>query len=772
MLETGQPGLSWLQQADASSMKILFVTFGLPAQSGSGAHLRDFNLIRRVARRHQVSVLSLLEFPDEMDHASALQAFCEHVDGVVADRSWLGDARTALGGLLRGRPAATAPFYYPELARRIRHLTAARQFDLIQIEHSFLAPYRSAVAPAFRGAAVLSFHNVGVHQYRSMLDMSRGLARLPAALKWLSLRGWEARAARRFDHCIVVSAPDRERLRAMGVGENITIIENGVDCALLQVLADPPAGADEILFIGTMGYLPNRDGIRWFCREILPLVHARRPACRLTIVGFGGREYLAKLAQPGIVEIAGRVDDPSLFYQRARLAIAPLRSGGGSRLKVLEAMALGRPVVATRVGCEGLELEPGKDLQIADEPKAFAAAVIAMLTDDERWHCVTRAARRKVATRYDWNLAAERLLSLYTQLRAEPVRAQGQSTMPPSLIARPGTPQLSVIIPVYNAKATLAECLDALARSQQRNFELIVIDDHSTDGGEEIARARCDQFVRLKRNFGQAAARNRGARRAAGDVLFFLDADVLVQPDTLDRILEVFAREPGVAATFCSYQPDTPSKNFISKYKNLLHHYTHQTSRREAATFCGGFGAIRRDVFLAAGGFSERFRFMEDVELGYRLHKTGCRILLSPEIQLTHTKHYTLASLIRADVLHRALPWTKIMLAQRVFRSDLNLRPNNLASTFIVYLMLLAPFLPLSLPLVESALAIVFAGLNWRFLRFLWRRRGFVFAARAAPMLWLQYGYSSAGLVLGVLGYLKERLIQRKSTPGVKADEV
>src|SRR5690606_27450488 len=120
-------------------------------------------------------------------------------------------------------------------------------------------------------------------------------------------------------------------------------------------------------------------------------------------------------------------------------------------------------------------------------------------------------------------------------------------------------------------------------------------------------------------------------------------------------------------------------------------HYTHQHAQREAATFCGGFGAIRHDVFLATGGIDECPRFMEDVDLGYRLHLAGHRIRLSPGIQLTHTKRYSLRSLIRADVMQRAVPWTRVMLQRRVFRSDLNLRPNHLASTAVLGLMAIVP---------------------------------------------------------------------------------
>jgi len=771
-------------------MKVLFITFGLPVPPSSGARIRDFNLICRVARQHEVSVLSLLEFPGEKEHIPAMRAYCRHVDGVEADRGWLGTLGMALLGLLRGRPVATAPFYYPELARRIMQLTQEQAFDIVQIEHSFLAPYRSDLPVEFRGACVLSLHNIAVHQYRSMLDMSVGLPRIPAALKWLSLRGWEARAARQFDLSIVVSEQDRERLNRLDgngfLGETeqlkgrISVIENGVDCVQLVPLPEPwpeEAGIEqpgtenaegcELVFVGTMGYLPNRDAVQAFCRDTLPIVRRRRPGCRLTIVGSGGHQFLSHLARPGQVEITDRVDDLTPFYQRAHVVIAPLRSGGGSRLKILEAMALGRPVVSSRLGCEGLVLEDGKDLLIADEPEAFASQILDLLADRERWRSMVNSARQTVASRYDWNLVAQHLLDDYARICPAP----GGSALSPLLrqwAAQSAPPRVSVIIPVYNAISSLDKCLDALEKSRLADFELIVVDDHSTDGSEKIAQERSANFVRLDKNCGAATARNCGAKLARSELLFFLDADVLVEPDTLDKIMQVFALDPDAAATFCSYQNDTPAKGFASQYKNLLHHYTHQVSGREAATFCGGYGAIRRNVFLQLGGFDERYRAMEDVELGYRLHQAGHRILLSSAIQLTHTKHYTLASLVWADVFQRAIPWTKIMLQHRIFHRDLNLRTNNLASMVTVSLMFLAPLLHGSALAAEAGLLLIFIALNRHFLAFLRRSRGAWFALRAVPMIWLQYCYSGVGLALGIVSFLKDSLSRSSAAGKVK----
>jgi GT2 family glycosyltransferase len=445
------------------------------------------------------------------------------------------------------------------------------------------------------------------------------------------------------------------------------------------------------------------------------------------------------------------------------VAIVPLRSGGGSRLKILEAMALGRPVVSSRLGCEGLVLEEGKDLLIADRPEAFACKILDLLADRERWRSMASSARKTVASRYDWGLVEQHLLSAYARIRPVP-NGSAPSPLRKQWTAGSTPPHVSVIIPVYNALSSLDRCLDALEKSQLRDFELIVVDDHSTDGSEKIAQERCANFLRLEKNCGAAAARNCGARMAQSELLFFLDSDVLIEPDTLDRIMRVFAEEPTADATFCAYQSDTPAKSFASQYKNLLHHYTHQVSGREAATFCGGYGAIRRDVFLQMGGFDERYRAMEDVELGYRLHQAGHRILLSSQIQLTHTKHYTLASLVRADVFQRAIPWTRVMLQRRIFHRDLNLRTNNLASMVTVFLMFLAPLLPghllPGLAATEAALLLLFFLLNGRFLAFLWRSRGAWFALCSAPMIWLQYCYSGVGLALGFFGFMKDSMLR------------
>ena len=168
-----------------------------------------------------------------------------------------------------------------------------------------------------------------------------------------------------------------------------------------------------------------------------------------------------------------------------------------------------------------------------------------------------------------------------------------------------GHPKISVIVPVYNGGTNLRLCLDALLASTHLPCELIVVDDASTDESNRTASDAGAKVLRLARRCGPAAARNYGAQRASGDIILFVDADVLVKPESVERVAAAFRGNPDLAALFGSYDDAPAAENFLSQYKNLFHHYVHQQSNRRASTFWAGCGAVRRDVFLCVGGFDE-----------------------------------------------------------------------------------------------------------------------------------------------------------------------
>lgn len=260
--------------------------------------------------------------------------------------------------------------------------------------------------------------------------------------------------------------------------------------------------------------------------------------------------------------------------------------------------------------------------------------------------------------------------------------------------------RLSLIIPAHNGREVLPRCLEGLARSLRGPDEVIVVDDGSSDGTAAVVRAHGATLVRIAGSpLGPAAARNRGAAQATGDVLVFVDADVVVHADTLGRMEATLDTEPGLHALFGSYDDDPAAPGTVSRFKNLLHHYVHQHSRRDAGSFWGACGAIRREAFFTAGGFDESYRIpsVEDIELGIRLKRAGRSIRLCPEIQVTHLKRWTLSSLWRTDVFARAVPWTRLLLRERSLPDELNLtwqsRVSALVACAALPLLAMAPVL-------------------------------------------------------------------------------
>jgi glycosyltransferase involved in cell wall biosynthesis len=316
-------------------------------------------------------------------------------------------------------------------------------------------------------------------------------------------------------------------------------------------------------------------------------------------------------------------------------------------------------------------------------------------------------------------------------------------------------PLVSVIIPVFNGASCLDACLAAVQASAYQPFEVILIDDGSTDATATLLGGSGYTLLRNSENLGPALSRTIAARASRGDILFFLDADILMPPDALSRMVIRFQADPGLAAQFCMYQPETLPANFFSRYKNYLHHYTHQHAEEQAVTFCAGFGAVRREVFFGLGGFSPGQRYLEDIEFGYRMHQAGHRILLNKAVQFTHMKHYSFCGLLKSDLFGRAIPWTRLMLEKRIFRSDLNTRYSNLLSVAMAFL------IPTLLILRMPGWAILAAAglllLNRDFFAFVRAQAGLVFALKTVLMQGFAYLYSGIGLIIGIFLHIRGR---------------
>ena len=398
---------------------VLWLTYGLPWPTDRGGSIRYFNLIRQIAARYRVLLFAMLESADEARHVPELAPLCERVEwAVMRAGSEIERAREFVGHLLRGRPLATWPYCSRSLETKLRNLVGTGTVHILQIEHSFLAPFRDAVPHGSPCRTILSFHNLGETQYRSMLRMRSGaLEKLGWLVKAALMRGWEARHAARFDRCLVVSDIDGQRLRAVAADAAVSLVPNGVDTAALRPLPEAAAGKG-LLFVGHLRYPPNIDAVRFLACHILPALRVRIPEARLTVVGEGAPSVLREFSGRDDMELVGRASSLLPYYQDARVAVVPLRAGGGTRLKILEAMALGRPVVSTPLGCEGLAVEDGKHLLVANDAEGFAAAVMRLLTDRALVARLTGEARTLVERDYDWTGIAGRLLRVYDELLA------------------------------------------------------------------------------------------------------------------------------------------------------------------------------------------------------------------------------------------------------------------------------------------------------------------------------------------------------------------
>lgn len=256
-----------------------------------------------------------------------------------------------------------------------------------------------------------------------------------------------------------------------------------------------------------------------------------------------------------------------------------------------------------------------------------------------------------------------------------------------------GATLVSVVIPVFNGAAELDRCLAAVHRSDWPALECIVVDDASTDQRiAEIAGRHGVQLERLDRRSGPALARNVGVLRSRGEVIVFADADVLLHPDAISEAMGVLDADPGVAAVFGSYDDMPDDDSFLSRYRNLYHHWNHQIANEEASTFWTGCGAIRRKPFVDLGGFSAEYQrpSIEDIELGYRLRDAGYRIRLKKTMLGTHLKRWRFWDMVKTDIFQRGVPWVVLLRRHRSVPSDLNLNWRAKIATISAALLALA----------------------------------------------------------------------------------
>ncbi len=318
---------------------------------------------------------------------------------------------------------------------------------------------------------------------------------------------------------------------------------------------------------------------------------------------------------------------------------------------------------------------------------------------------------------------------------------------------------ITAVIPVHDGGEDFLRCLQALAQAEPAPGEIIVVADGDTAGSVKTAETYATKVLSTISQRGPAHARNLGALEARGDILLFLDADVLVRRETIGQVIDLFEQDPGLAAAFGSYDSDPGATNFFSQYKNLFHHYIHQTADRDASTFWSGCGAVRRSVFLTMGGFDEGYSrpLIEDIEFGHRLKEAGYPIRVCKRLQVKHLKRWGAISLLKSDFFDRALPWTELILSRRWFIDDLNLKSSNRFSVVLTYVLLMSLLVALWWPpalMASAAAGGLLLMLNLPLYSFFLRERGLWFALRTIPCHWSYFAYSGLAFSVGAIRHL------------------
>ena len=399
-------------------MKLLFLAPYLPSPPQSGAPRRVHGLMSELSRRHDVSLLAFtVPGEDKVEAIKATREYCSQVVTVESrhlDRALSGRRKRGmqLRSMLGTKSFERLAYYDTTFQRELDRLVEHEEFDIITTEHAQMACYRLP----HTARLVLDEHNIEYDILRRTTTAEGASVRkLYSWVNYLKLRNEERAAWQKFDGVTLTSERDELVLRRDAPGTRTAVIPNGVDTAFFAP-SDTPVDPDTILFFGAINYYPNTEGLLFFLDEVFPLVKRAHPSAKLTIVGQQPPPAIAARAAEDVI-VTGLVDDVRPYLERAAVVITPLRIGGGTRLKIVEAMAMGKAIVATRLGAEGLNVNNGVDILLADTVADFAGQVTRALADEALTYRLGKSARKRAEEQYSWTGAVDRLERFYAELQ-------------------------------------------------------------------------------------------------------------------------------------------------------------------------------------------------------------------------------------------------------------------------------------------------------------------------------------------------------------------
>jgi sugar transferase (PEP-CTERM/EpsH1 system associated) len=408
-------------------MRILWLNAGLLLPLDKGGKLRTWHLMRHLAQRHEITYLSFADPGATQADRDGMREVCSELHVVPRTDPSKGSAAFYLDAARRvfdTLPYAAGKYRSRDYAERVAALLDTGRFDLVVCD--FLVPAVN-MPPSLPCPAVVFTHNVEAEIWRRHFERQRGpISRWLYRQQWQRMLRFEDATLRRFDLVLAVSDTDRDtfqRLYPTALRNPAFTVATGVDTSYFAPRGSDVVDPRHLVFTGSMDWIPNEDAMTHFCHDVLPLIRQQEPSTTLSIVGRAPTPTVQQLAQIDGVTVTGRVDDVRDHVGRAGVYIVPIRIGGGTRLKIFEAMGMARAVVSTTVGAEGLPVTDGRDILIADTPGDFASAVVMLMRDPARRVQLERAARDLVVTRYDWSAVAGQLEEALEQAATQKVSA-------------------------------------------------------------------------------------------------------------------------------------------------------------------------------------------------------------------------------------------------------------------------------------------------------------------------------------------------------------
>ncbi len=400
--------------------KILFVTTRIPYPPWEGHQIRTYNLLKHICEMHEVHLVSFVRSDENPNHADHLRTLCKSVAliPIPADQNKVKLLSTILSGVITKTPFVVRKYFALEMRNKLQSVIKTEAPDLIHLDMLPLAQYLPLCGNI---PTVLNDHNVESLLVERRAEASSSLAqKIFFSNQAPKLESFEEFAMKNATEVLACSQDDADILSKMGNGKSIHVIANGVDIEQFQPNAPSKKNTsgkvqvdqNKIVFVGGMGWFPNKDGMNFFIKDVMPLISDQNPDVSLTVVGKSdGLEIPDQLRNK--VSATGFVDNFQPLVHEAAVYILPLRVGSGTRLKLLEAMAMGKAIVSTTIGAEGVVLENGKNVLIADTPEEIATATLKLMDDKKLRDALGKAAHEQAERLYDWRILGDKLLAVY-----------------------------------------------------------------------------------------------------------------------------------------------------------------------------------------------------------------------------------------------------------------------------------------------------------------------------------------------------------------------